>query len=313
MNFMKKAKISLILIILSAKLFAAEANPYDKYYDSLPSLPITLERVKPVVIPKKSVSILDYASLTEKTYFKDWDGSEYTKMWTKAINTAIKELSAAGGGHLRFPKGTYLSGPITLQSNVELYLEEGAILMASPNKSLYYQKGEKPYFIYRKNLKNISIAGKGTIDGNGEFWWPIIKWKIEKEFGKEGAEKYWKDCISRGGIVSETHKGVTWWPYEKSWSKIGADCIEKAPVAQESKRIRLIVFADCTNVSVSGITLRTLPKCTLCRVSAKTLSSTALQSALPHSPPTRMRLPLPTARTRSSQIARLRAAMTASS
>jgi hypothetical protein len=163
--YMKKNALLFLFFFVAALTFAK--SPYDSYYDSLPSLPIELERVEEWQIPEKSVNILDYKKRCEKTYFKDWNGKEYFQIWTRAINEAIKDLSGAGGGHLIFPKGTYLSGPIILQDNVELFLEEDAMLLASPDKSLYYNKKEKIDFIYAKNARNIAVTGKGTIDGNG--------------------------------------------------------------------------------------------------------------------------------------------------
>jgi polygalacturonase len=40
---------------------------------------------------------------------------------TQALDQAIKACSEAGGGRVLFPAGTYLTGPVHLQSNVELY------------------------------------------------------------------------------------------------------------------------------------------------------------------------------------------------
>ena len=46
-----------------------------------------------------------------------------------AINKAIEEAAAAGGGTVRFPAGVYLSYSIRLKSNIALYLEQGATLL----------------------------------------------------------------------------------------------------------------------------------------------------------------------------------------
>ena len=257
--YMKKNALLFLFFFVAALTFAK--SPYDSYYDSLPSLPIELERVEEWQIPEKSVNILDYKKRCEKTYFKDWNGKEYFQIWTRAINEAIKDLSGAGGGHLIFPKGTYLSGPIILQDNVELFLEEGAMLLASPDKSLYYNKKEKIDFIYAKNARNIAVAGKGTIDGNGQFWWPIAKDKIVKALGKNAAEKYWQDCLAHGGHLHDSNKGETWWPYDKNWEKIGAACIEKDYMEQEHKRgVHLIGFTDCENVMLRGVIIQNSPK-----------------------------------------------------
>ncbi|MEO8110198.1 MAG: glycosyl hydrolase family 28-related protein, partial [Ginsengibacter sp.] len=41
---------------------------------------------------------------------------------TKAINKAIEDASASGGGTIYFPAGNYLSGSIRLKSNICLYI-----------------------------------------------------------------------------------------------------------------------------------------------------------------------------------------------
>ena len=50
---------------------------------------------------------------------------------TAAINRAIAAASAAGGGTVRFPAGTYLSFSIRLKSNLTLHLDAGATLLAA--------------------------------------------------------------------------------------------------------------------------------------------------------------------------------------
>ena len=50
---------------------------------------------------------------------------------TEAINLAISAASKAGGGTVWFPAGTYLSFSIHLQSNISLYIDQGAILLAA--------------------------------------------------------------------------------------------------------------------------------------------------------------------------------------
>jgi polygalacturonase len=50
---------------------------------------------------------------------------------TTAINKAIDAAHAAGGGTVQFPPGTYLSFSIHLQSNIALYLEHGATILAA--------------------------------------------------------------------------------------------------------------------------------------------------------------------------------------
>ena len=91
-----------------------------------------------------------------------------------AIQEAIDECSADGGGQVIFPSGkTFLSGPVELKSNVDYHLEINSVWRANPDESIYHlsafneNKGEGMMWIWTKDTKNISITGQGTIDGNG--------------------------------------------------------------------------------------------------------------------------------------------------
>src|SRR5712672_1313140 len=50
---------------------------------------------------------------------------------TIAINKAIDAAAAGGGGTIRFRAGTYLSFTIRLKSNINLYLDQGATIVAA--------------------------------------------------------------------------------------------------------------------------------------------------------------------------------------
>src|SRR5919202_80056 len=50
---------------------------------------------------------------------------------TPAVNRAIDAAAAAGGGTVRFPAGTYRCFSIRLKSNVALYLDQGATVLAA--------------------------------------------------------------------------------------------------------------------------------------------------------------------------------------
>ncbi len=100
-----------------------------------------------------------------------------------AINRAIAAASAAGGGTVLLPAGTYLSVSIHLQSNIRLHLEPGAILLAAPrtatqrydaaeeNASTEFQDfGHSHWqnsFIWGIGLENVTIDGPGEIYGKG--------------------------------------------------------------------------------------------------------------------------------------------------
>jgi len=68
-----------------------------------------------------------------KTYGAQGDGAALD---TAAVNKAIDAASAAGGGTVYFPPGTYVAGSIHLKSNVTLYLEQGSTVEASTDPNV---------------------------------------------------------------------------------------------------------------------------------------------------------------------------------
>lgn len=88
-------------------------------------------------------------------------------MDTAAIQKAIDAASAAKGGQVVFPAGTYLSGTLRLKSGVNLHLEKGATLLGSPNRA-DYQKLNFLGLILADKQDRIGISGNGVIDGNGK-------------------------------------------------------------------------------------------------------------------------------------------------
>lgn len=100
-----------------------------------------------------------------------------------AIQGAIDEVSAAGGGRVTIPAGTFLSGSLQLKAGVELHLAEGAVLLASANYADYSAQHTIPAitggavdeyvlpqraFISAFQAHDASITGTGTIDGNAD-------------------------------------------------------------------------------------------------------------------------------------------------
>ena len=100
---------------------------------------------------------------------------------TEAIQKALDECGKAGGGTVEFPPGIYLSQPITIRTKTTVLLDAGATLLASTNQSDFMKtpgdwlkaKSGSDFipFIAGKNLTDVTLTGKGTIDGNGAVWW----------------------------------------------------------------------------------------------------------------------------------------------
>ena len=118
---------------------------------------------------------------------------DYKSYGIKAVQTAVNECAANGGGTVVIPEGTHTTGPIHLKSNIELHLENNSVLIFSDKKSDYLPvvftrwEGTECYnyspLIYAKDCENISITGGGTLFGNGAAWW---EWKkLQTDAAKE--------------------------------------------------------------------------------------------------------------------------------
>jgi polygalacturonase len=103
---------------------------------------------------------------------------------TNAINKAIETAAKNGGGTVYFPAGTYLSFSIRLKSNITIYLDNGATLLAAdpaihkgkydmfePNEwDMYQDFGHshwKNSLMWGIGIENFAIVGNGKIDGLG--------------------------------------------------------------------------------------------------------------------------------------------------
>ena len=117
-------------------------------------------------------NILDYGAVT--------DGSS---LCTESIQKAIDVCHNNGGGRVLVPAGKYISGTIYLKDNVELHLERGALLKASPNMDDYNPDDAYPqnygclaenwlgkHLVIALECKNAAVTGYGVIDGNGEYF-----------------------------------------------------------------------------------------------------------------------------------------------
>ena len=118
---------------------------------------------------------------------------------TKAIQAAIDACWAAGGGKVVIPSGRYLTSPIFLKSNLELELLPGAILLGSTNFDDYptmqgrWEGLERTIYaslLTGQDLENVTICGRGTLDGQGETWWKAHRQTaaIRRKQGLEGRE-----------------------------------------------------------------------------------------------------------------------------
>ncbi len=87
---------------------------------------------------------------------------------TRAIQAAVDDCSARGGGKVIVPPGDYYTGAIFLRSFVELHLEEGAQLIGSVNYDDYPDLAtDRKGVVNGFNVHDAAITGFGVINGNG--------------------------------------------------------------------------------------------------------------------------------------------------
>ena len=117
-----------------------------------------------------------------KNYGAKGDGKNLD---SKAINKAIEQAALHGGGTVYLPAGEYLSGSIRLKSNISLFIDQGAEIIAAPVSSENQYDDEEPglgnnyqdaghshwhnSLIWGEDLHDISIIGQGFICGKALF------------------------------------------------------------------------------------------------------------------------------------------------
>lgn len=228
----------LILTALTiVSILSAKAEDYSKHYQNLP---VELKQVVSFDIPDNTVSIADFGGVG--------DGAALN---TEAFRKAISALTKKGGGRLVVPQGVWLTGPIVLKDNIDLHIERNAIVLFSPDKSLFVDAEGKSSRcdpgIKASKRKNIAITGEGIIDGNGAQWRPVKRSKV--------SDTEWKRFAAIGGV--ERQNGALWYPWDV---KAGYKNIADTPENQEKSRQDLIRLTDCENILIEGVTIQNSPR-----------------------------------------------------
>ena len=215
----------------------AKAEDYKKYYQDMP---VELRQVTAVAIPENTVTLTDFGGVGDGVTLN-----------TEAFRKAISALTKKGGGRLVVPQGVWLTGPIQLKDNIDLHITRNAIVLFSPDKSLFVDKDGKSSRcdagIKASKRKNIAITGEGIVDGNGAQWRPVKRGKV--------SDVEWKRFKEIGGV--ERGNGQLWYPWDV---KAGYPNIAETPEQQEKMRQDLVRLTDCENVLIKGVTFQNSPR-----------------------------------------------------
>ena len=103
-----------------------------------------------------------------------------TTVNTAAIQDAIDDCAANGGGTLVVPSGTFMTGALFLKPGVDVSLQEGSVLLGSPSFDDYpivwtrfeghFQDRRAP-LINGEGVDGLRFSGPGMLNGNGAAFW----------------------------------------------------------------------------------------------------------------------------------------------
>jgi polygalacturonase len=169
-----------LLLFVSAYSTNLPALPIDTNWNQLP---VVLSRIHAPTFPNRDFNIVSFGAPTNGT-----------TLATMFIQKAIDSCSAVGGGRVVVPGGTFLTGALTLKSNVNLHISAGATLKFSTATANYLPvvltrfEGIECYnyspFIYSNGAQNIALTGSGTLNGQAANtnWWG---WKTSVQATKD--------------------------------------------------------------------------------------------------------------------------------
>lgn len=168
-------------------------------------------------------------------------GAKINALSTKALQAAIDDCNANGGGDVVVPTGVFLTGTVHLKSNVHLYLQSGAILRGSTNVNDYESyTPDKPFapihkgMLFTQDAENITISGEGQIDGNGDNFFDLNKAKT---------------------LDSATTK----YTRQKDNFRHVNSGIGDGPVVPKDRPYQMIVFSNCKRVTVKDVFITRSP------------------------------------------------------
>mgnify|MGYP004466252895 FL=1 len=186
----------------------------------------------------------------------------------EAIQMAIDLCSKNGGGMVIIPDGFYLTGPIELKSNVNLHICKNAFVKFTKSKEEYpliwteYEgikriRALSP--ISARNASNIAITGSGIMDGSGDLWRGIKKFKL--------TSKEWERCLKKSPYVFKTKETEIWCPTKTYYDGIlkcepdyaDPKALEMASDNWDMYRPVFVSLIKCDKVLIEDVTLQNSP------------------------------------------------------
>lgn len=239
-----------VVVLLSCH--TEQPRSYDYLYQDIP---FEMSKLVVPTFPDHQVSINDYGGVG--------DGLTLN---TEAFAKAMDALAEKGGGKLIIPPGVWFTGPITFQSNINLHLQKGAVILFTPDMNAYplvnsFYEGQESRRcqspVSGRNLENIAITGEGIINGSGEAWHPLKKGKV--------TEDHWEEVVNSGGVLK--NPGF-WFPSESALKgellidqKIAYSGLTEAQWDSIKDYLRpvMLSFIECRNIFLQGVLFENSP------------------------------------------------------
>jgi hypothetical protein len=150
------------------------------------------------------------------------------------IQKAIDACAEAGGGMVYVPPGEYLTGMLHLRSNVRFFLEAGATLLLSRERSEFDGPDDAhAALFYGEDLHHVSLEGFGVVDGRAEYEWK------EQDFD----DRYIGENLAEHLAVGGTRL--------------------RAFPKKDLVMARLVLLLRCTDVRVTGLSFLRSPSWTM--------------------------------------------------
>ena len=241
------------IVLFSSFALAGGSNELNDY---IADLAFNMPQIQIPQFPEQTVNITEFGAVGDGQ-------TENTEAFVRAITTCAD----SGGGRVFVAAGLWLTGPIRLKSHINLHLEPGAIILFSPQFEDYpliqshYEGHDRVRClspISGVDLENIAITGQGIIDGSGEAWRPVKRFKM--------TNRQWQELVASGGVVNRN--GTVWWPSEQAMH--GAELMRELgkrenvdlqdyAEAREFLRPVMIGLVNCKNVLLDGPTFQNSP------------------------------------------------------
>lgn len=181
-------------------------------------------------------------------------------MDTGAIQAAIDDCAAHGGGQVLLEGGSFLSGRLDLKSGVDLHIETDAVLLFSTDprdfpeiesenwQPEYAVRFNRRCYIFADDCEDIAITGRGAIDCQGH---RMVRPSTEEELQARPHMSYQHIQVDSQSFEARELTKVT---------KVGGVCPHNLDTKITSLApARVVFFLQCKNVLIEDVTMRNQP------------------------------------------------------